>query len=273
MTWPTLRACFALRTKLLKGRLLACARPRVHFAKLIRHRSYPYISHLIFNAGVACFKGIIWSSAVHQLLTDWISAVTAPSFYIQSVGDLSPDRLGWVWQCNVFGHYVLVRIFSNPECLTLIFQQFRALEPMIAKQKAATGARVVWVSSHEASSKLYDPKDWQLVKSENSYGCSKYQINMMALHLDREAVRNQLDGIPTVRHLIAYPGVAGTNIAAAILGTFTSLCMFVTLYIVSRVKYLVTHPLNGHPTRQGSWDPSTIPLPSSRRPYLRFICH
>jgi len=113
----------------------------------------------------------------------------------------------------------------------------------MTEYKAATGARVVWISSHEASSKLYDPKDWQLVQSENSYGCSKYQMNMIALHLDRQAMRNQLDGMPAVRHLIAYPGVAGTNIAAAVLGTFRSLCMFATLYI-ARFLGSINHPID-----------------------------
>ena len=41
---------------------------------------------------------------------DWVEAVTAPIYYRQEVGQLSQDALGWVWQCNVFGHYVLVRV-------------------------------------------------------------------------------------------------------------------------------------------------------------------
>lgn len=104
---------------------------------------------------------------------------------------------------------------------------------MLAKH---TTARVVWISSHEASSEFYDPKDWQLVKTEHSYECSKYQMNMISLHLDREAIRGQLDCTPAVRHLTAYPGVAGTSIATALLGTFRTLCMFAAFYIVSGVK-------------------------------------
>ena len=75
----------------------------------LTHRSYPYVSHLICNAGLACFKRIIWPLAFQQLLTNWISAVTTPRYYLQGVGDMSRDGLGWVWQCNVFGHYALVR--------------------------------------------------------------------------------------------------------------------------------------------------------------------
>ncbi|KAF8556265.1 NAD(P)-binding protein [Imleria badia] len=201
-----------------------------HFADEVA-QNYPYVSHLICNAGLACFTRIVWPLAFQQFLTDWISAVTSPRFFLQSVGDTSPDGLGWVWQCNVFGHYAL----------------FRALEPMLAKYLAAPGARVVWISSHEATSEFYDPKDWQLVKSEHSYQCSKYQMNMVSLHLDREAIRGQLDGTPAVRHLVAYPGVAGTSIASALLGTFRSFCMFVTFYIVSSIEYLAILGSPNHP--------------------------
>lgn len=135
-----------------------------------------------------------------------------------------------------------------------------------------TDARVVWISSHEASSEFYDPKDWQLVKSENSYQCSKYQMNMISLYLDREAIRGQLDDTPAIRHFTAYPGVAGTSIANALLGTFTSLCMYATFYVVSSVKYAAVHPLNEHFARQDSWDLPTIPLTSLRRPYLQSTC-
>lgn len=144
---------------------------------------------------------------------------------------------------------------------------------MLAKYLAAPGARVVWISSHEASPEFYDPKDWQLVKSEYSYQCSKYQMNMISLHLDREAIRGHLDGTPAARHLIAYPGVAGTSIASALLGTFKSFCMFVTFYIVSSIEYQTVYSLNEHLARQESWDLLIILLTSSKQPYLQSICH
>lgn len=43
-----------------------------------------------------------------QLLKEPVVAVTSPVYKLQVVGELSVDGLGWVWQCNVFGHYVLV---------------------------------------------------------------------------------------------------------------------------------------------------------------------
>jgi 3-keto steroid reductase len=69
---------------------------------------YPYVSHLICNAGVASMSGINWPKAIWQLCTDFLGAVTAPGYFYHTFGKLSTDGLGWVWQCNVFGHYCLV---------------------------------------------------------------------------------------------------------------------------------------------------------------------
>lgn len=135
-----------------------------------------------------------------------------------------------------------------------------------------TGARVVWISSHESSSEFYDPKDWQLVESEHSYQSSKYQMNMISLYLDREAIRGQLGGTPTIRHFTAYPGVAVTGIANALVGSLTILCMYATFYLVSSVKHLTVHSLKGELTRRGFWDLPTTPFTSSKRPYLQSIC-
>ncbi|KAH7930053.1 NAD(P)-binding protein [Leucogyrophana mollusca] len=178
-------------------------------------RRYPYISHLICNAGVASFAKINWLVATKQLLTDWIGAVTSPLYYVQTVGERTADGLGWVWQCNVFGHYVL----------------FRALEHQLARYKTSTGARVIWMSSHEANPQFYNPNDWQLLQSEHSYECSKYQMDMISLQLDRRALQSQTVAAPVIRHITVLPGVAGTNIASALLGRLSALGMYMSFYI------------------------------------------
>lgn len=68
----------------------------------------PYISHVVFNAGVASFDSICWWPFIKQLLTDPMGAMTAPTYYSQHAGEISSDNLGWVWQSNVFGHFALV---------------------------------------------------------------------------------------------------------------------------------------------------------------------
>ena len=47
------------------------------------------------------------------LLEDFVAGVTHPRYKLQRVGELSQDDLGYIWQSNVFGHYVLVRYVSG----------------------------------------------------------------------------------------------------------------------------------------------------------------
>lgn len=86
---------------------------------LIWRISYPYISHVICNAGVAPFLSINWFHLARQLATNFMGALTYPRYNIQEKGLMSDDGLGWVWQCNVFGHYVLVRPL-NDSLLSLV---------------------------------------------------------------------------------------------------------------------------------------------------------
>lgn len=71
---------------------------------------YEYISHFICNAGTARFTGMDYIRAAKQiLLEDFIGGVTNPVYKLQRVGDVSEDGLGYIWQSNLFGHYILVR--------------------------------------------------------------------------------------------------------------------------------------------------------------------
>jgi 3-keto steroid reductase len=75
---------------------------------------YPYVSHLVCNAGVAPFLNISGSLLCKQIWKNLLEfnlfeVVAHPTYVVQSTGLTSDDGLGWVWQCNVFGHYILVR--------------------------------------------------------------------------------------------------------------------------------------------------------------------
>jgi 3-keto steroid reductase len=74
---------------------------------------YPYITHLILNAGVCEIIGFDWYVAIWQFLAGPVDAVTRPQYVIQPVGFESHDGLGLVWQSNVFGHYCLVSVEAN----------------------------------------------------------------------------------------------------------------------------------------------------------------
>jgi 3-keto steroid reductase len=78
------------------------------------------------------------------------------------------------------------------------------------------------MTSHEANPMFYDPSDWQLTKTAHSYESSKFQMDLIVYQLDQASFREESDGLP-VRHLTVLPGVAGTSIADALLGTLSSI--------------------------------------------------
>lgn len=52
-----------------------------------------------------------------MILTQFKTALTLPRYKYQRSGDLSQDKLGWVWQINVGGSWALVSPGEeNPWC-------------------------------------------------------------------------------------------------------------------------------------------------------------
>jgi 3-keto steroid reductase len=74
---------------------------------------YPYVSHLIFNAGNAPWIGIDWLAAIFAVITNFMRAVTYPRFKLQQTGLMSEEGFGYTWMCNVFGHFILVRLLYH----------------------------------------------------------------------------------------------------------------------------------------------------------------
>ena len=60
------------------------------------HCRYPYVSHLVCNAGVASFSGIDWMACIKQLVASPMSAIMAPVFNLQHTGEISADNISWV---------------------------------------------------------------------------------------------------------------------------------------------------------------------------------
>ncbi|KAJ1308929.1 hypothetical protein OPQ81_004614 [Rhizoctonia solani] len=174
-------------------------------------KRFPYITHLILNAGVGDFIGINWPLAIWEVCTRFKTAVTAPGFKMQGTGKTSEDGLGWVWQCNVFGHFVLVR----------------ALREMLAHNPFSS-SRVLWTSSLEGRPSFFPGlDDYQLFSVLHSYEASKYETELIACGLDElESERNN-----GVRHLIVHPGIAGTNIFLEHTGWFLDKLMLLAFYI------------------------------------------
>ncbi|KAI9453227.1 hypothetical protein F5148DRAFT_1378490 [Russula earlei] len=141
-------------------------------------RTYPYVSHLVCNAGIAPFLNISWSLLLRQ--------------DVQHTALMSDDGLGCAWQCNVFGplHSCARPLIACQE-----------LEAKLAASPIGPG-RVVWMSSHAADPDVYDPDDWQLVDSSRPYEGTKFQMDLIRAELSRRAGPSS-----PIRHFTVHPGV------------------------------------------------------------------
>ncbi|KZS98212.1 hypothetical protein SISNIDRAFT_480981 [Sistotremastrum niveocremeum HHB9708] len=156
---------------------------------------FPYVSHLVLNAGTSSVIGINFFQAAKDVLSNPVLALTSPTYKIEAVGETSSDGLGWVFQCNVFGHYVL----------------YRALLPSLEKCPSSF-SRVIWMSSHEALPEAFSIDDWQLTKTTLPYEGSKYEMDLLSATLDRSAELSTERKDPSVRHFTVHPGVVSTEI-------------------------------------------------------------
>ncbi|KZT05141.1 uncharacterized protein LAESUDRAFT_702717 [Laetiporus sulphureus 93-53] len=179
-------------------------------------RSYPYVSHLICNAGLATYSHLDFGVFFRQAFASPTAAVRNPAFNIQKAGVLSKDNLGYVWQCNVFGHYVLFRSLQSALSAYALHCPSRS--------QSQSPARVVWLSSVDALP-TYDPiSDWQLTKTDKSYQASKAQIDYMVMELAQksnlmsQATRQDCGTAQgKIDHLLVSPGITSTKVAADLL--------------------------------------------------------
>jgi len=188
---------------------LSATRSVLQFGKEVSQK-YPYISHLICNAGVATYSHLDLLVFFRQCLESPLLTIRHPAFNIQKVGVMSNDNLGFVWQCNVFGHYVL----------------FRSLQSLLSKYTAHTRgasgpvpspARVLWMSSVDALP-TYDPdSDPQLTKTDASYQASKSQIDLMTMELARRRAKSIPEAKDDIVHVLVSPGITATKMAAELL--------------------------------------------------------
>lgn len=74
---------------------------------------YDHISYLILNAGTATYSHFDYLLYSYDIMRYPTLTVTHPRANIQKIGALSEDNLGYTWQCNVFGHYCVVRLILN----------------------------------------------------------------------------------------------------------------------------------------------------------------
>jgi hypothetical protein len=177
-----------------------------------------------------------------MLELDVFGLVTDPQYNVQRRAVMSDDGLGWTWQCNVFGHYILVcsfRIFSHcgNELTTLFLSRARvqikcrALEAKLAASRTGPG-RVLWMSSFAAHAHTFDADDWQLVNSTMPYEASKFQMDLIRAELSRRAGPSA-----QVRHYAVHPGAVDSSISAALDSGLLTYVKILTFYLVRFILF------------------------------------
>ncbi|KAG8944966.1 hypothetical protein FRC04_001318 [Tulasnella sp. 424] len=198
-------------------------------------RKYPYVSHLVLNAGLMAYKEIDWAIVVKQLVTDFHGLVSAPQFKVQHVGETSEEGFGYVWMCNVFGHYIMAK----------------ELDQLLRKSPTLPG-RVIWESSSEAMPQAFDIDDWQLLKTDQSYEGSKYQVDVVAtlansnVLYDEDGYSRPLDIVDETRprHFVVGPAVTASELfTAKMVGAIFWTYLMYAVFYIARLAGSQLHPI------------------------------
>ena len=150
-------------------------------------RTVPKLDGIILNAGLGGWTGIDWPRAIWGVVTDLVHQVSWPSYKLGQIGVLNPPqvasslskeegtgeeeeepRLGAIFCANVFGHYMLAH----------------NVVPLLkaSSSSPANGpARIIWVSSLEATISLFDINDIQGLRTDAPYESSKALTDVLAL--------------------------------------------------------------------------------------------
>lgn len=180
---------------------------------------FPKLDAIVLNAGLGGWSGIDWVAAVWGVCTDLVQQVSWPTFKIAPVGVITERQtgeqdeppLGSVFCSNVFGHYMLAH----------------NVVPLLRRAETPNGpGRVIWVSSIEATVKLFDVDDIQGLRTKTPYESSKALTDILALTSDLpSAAPWAIDGFmrsetdekaqatsSTPAMLLSHPGICATAI-------------------------------------------------------------
>ncbi|KXL46945.1 MAG: hypothetical protein FE78DRAFT_145107, partial [Acidomyces sp. 'richmondensis'] len=199
---------------------------------------------VIWNAGIAGWKGTDWLKASWEVCTGLIQATTYPGFMMPDIGLLAKKqlqqpsstqngpaktagkavddepKLGQVFLANVFGHYMLTHW----------------LAPLFT-----SSSRIIWISSVSAIPSTFRLSDLQGLQSRVAYESSKRLTDLLVLTSELPSTRpyvsaflpiplqGRREGKKRPKMLLTHPGVIGTSIAG--LNWFMNFWMLAAMYL------------------------------------------
>lgn len=120
--------------------------------------------------------------------------------------------------------------------LANLLPQFRSLQHLLSSPSFPHPARVIWISSLEASPTLYNGiEDWQNTTTEYSYQSTKYQMDILATQIENLSIakaKQPSSEAQAIRHFVTDPGICSTNVNRDITGPFMDTMKLVFFYIV-----------------------------------------
>ncbi|WFD43827.1 3beta-hydroxysteroid 3-dehydrogenase [Malassezia psittaci] len=206
---------------------LASLKSTQAFVASVQQR-YPYLTHLILNAGGAAWSGINWPYAFFEIVTNLHRAVTRPSYKLQRPSEKTADGFGWVWEINCGMHYVLAK----------------ELAPMMRASPYNAPSRIIWTGSLEASRSDYHPDDFQCLDPKttpHAYESTKYQCELAALAMD-ERFREHSRG---PRVYTAHPGIVASSIFSEVIHVLLLSLMKLVFY-AARWTFSPHHPIEAY---------------------------
>ncbi|EGG05263.1 uncharacterized protein MELLADRAFT_64276 [Melampsora larici-populina 98AG31] len=191
---------------------------------------YGHLSHLLLNAGGGTFIGLDWIKVFRGMVRNLVEALTYPDYMLESRSEETDDKLGYTWQLNVFGHYLLARLSL----------------PLLARTPSTLPARIIWTGSLDGLAKYFDPQDYQCLESDQAYQSTKYQVGLLGWAFNSVIRKYEADvkkeetkvgtpqtaSSPRVVSLVAHPGIVAGNMFTQIVGVFLDYAMLMTFYLV-----------------------------------------
>jgi len=175
---------------------------------VLLNKTYKAINYVYVNAALGVCSGINWFSAIQEVITSPVQAVTDPHYKIQKVGLMSKDDMGLVFEANVFGPYYLIR----------------KILPILSPGKAV----VVWISSIRSDPNYLPLDDLELIESPTPYEGSKRMIDVMHL-----ATYKYLKS-KSVYQYVVQPGIFVSQSFNVHLNIITYYLMMIMFYLARR---------------------------------------
>ncbi|RUS30143.1 hypothetical protein BC938DRAFT_479801 [Jimgerdemannia flammicorona] len=141
---------------------------------------------LFCNAGILLNEGLRWGLILRKIFTDIVDLFESDAT-IQRKGEMTADGLGKCFECNLFGHYLMLR----------------ELEDLLS---ASDDGRVVWTSSMTSEKKSFSLDDFQGIRSDVPYESSKWATDLVSVHVNERLNPRH------VRSFTTDPGVVASGI-------------------------------------------------------------